>query len=174
LNIQIETDRVNIQALFTRAPLKSMQIHTLCRRQFVAGHIEEVFAFFSRAENLQEITPAWLNFQILSVDPPELRKGTLIRYGLAWRGLLPLRWTTEITRWQPPFCFVDEQTAGPYRLWHHEHRLQPQGTGTLMIDTVKYAMPLGPAGAVAHRFIVQRDVERIFDFRARATKRLFG
>jgi hypothetical protein len=41
-----------------------------------------------------------------------------------------------------------------------------------MTDTVRYALPLGPLGGLAHRALVRRDVERIFDFRARAVPAL--
>ena len=37
-----------------------------------------------------------------------------------------------------------------------------------MRDTVRYALPFGPLGALAHRLLVRRDLERIFDFRQRA------
>lgn len=151
-----------------------MRVHKIERRQFIGMHPEDVFSFFSQAENLQEITPGWLNFQILSVKPPELRKGALIEYRLAWHGLIPIRWATKITRWEPPHAFVDEQIAGPYRLWHHEHRFVAQGTGTVMFDMVKYSMPLGLLGAIAHRILVRRDVQAIFDFREKRIRERFS
>jgi ligand-binding SRPBCC domain-containing protein len=150
-----------------------MNIHALSRRQYIPRPIDEVFAFFSRAENLQAITPAFLNFRVLSVDPPELRMGTLIRYRLAWHGLIPMRWTCEITRWEPPNFFADDQVSGPYRLWHHEHRFESSGAGTKMYDTVRYALPFGSLGVVAHRVLVRRDLNSIFDFRARRIRELF-
>jgi ligand-binding SRPBCC domain-containing protein len=67
--------------------------------------------------------------------------------------------------------FVDTQIRGPYALWHHTHEFEPDGDGTLMRDTVRYALPLGPLGALAHRGFVRRDVERIFDYRAEALRR---
>jgi ligand-binding SRPBCC domain-containing protein len=55
-------------------------------------------------------------------------------------------------------------------MWHHTHDFEPApgGDGTLMRDTVRYALPLGPLGELAHRLVVRRDLERIFDFRERA------
>ncbi len=150
-----------------------MKLHALERRQFIPRPIEEVFAFFSRAENLETMTPPFLNFRILSVDPPELRRGTRIYYRLALHGLIPMRWTSEITRWEPPFGFVDEQVSGPYRVWHHEHRFDSSGGGTDMCDRVEYALPLGPLGVVAHGLLVHRDLKCIFDFRARRIRELF-
>ena len=54
---------------------------------------------------------------------------------------------------------------GPYRLWHHTHTFEPDGDGTLMRDVVRYALPLGPLGELAHALLVRRDLDRIFDFR---------
>lgn len=151
-----------------------MKIHKLHREQFLARPLDEVFAFFSCAENLEEITPEFLNFRILSVHPPEIRLGTVIRYRLAWHRLIPLRWTTEIIRWEPPARFVDSQVSGPYKLWHHEHRFEARGNGTMMFDTVRYALPLSGLGVMAHRFVVRRDVSKIFDFRAQRISELFA
>jgi ligand-binding SRPBCC domain-containing protein len=42
-----------------------------------------------------------------------------------------------------------------------------------MRDRVSYALPFGILGGVAHKTLVKRDVERIFDFRAETMRRLF-
>jgi len=140
--------------------------------QFVPRNIEEVFSFFSRAKNLQQLTPAWLHFRILSVNPNPVRKGTLIRYALCWR-IFPIRWTTEIVEWDPPHRFVDVQLKGPYRKWHHEHRFVSEDGGTRILDEVQYELPLGVIGRVAHRLKVKRDVETIFAFRKDAVLATF-
>lgn len=150
-----------------------MKVFTLQRQQWIARPATEVFSFFSCAENLQQITPQWLNFRIIDVSPSEIRKGTLIRYALRWR-VLPVRWTTEITQWEPPHCFVDEQVSGPYRLWRHEHAFQPFERGTLMRDTVHYALPFGPVGLLTQAVIVGRDIEDVFEYRARTIRDLFA
>ena len=141
--------------------------------QFVPRPLNEVFEFFSKAENLQELTPAFLHFRILSVDPAPVRKGTLINYSLRWR-IFPIHWTTEIIEWQPPHKFVDVQLKGPYKLWHHEHRFIPEGNGTRIIDEVQYQLPFGVFGSIAHSLKVKRDVETIFNYRTEAVRRLFG
>ena len=47
----------------------------------------------------------------------------------------------------PSERFVDVQLSGPYRLWHHTHEFRPHPDGgTLMTDTVRYALPFGPLG----------------------------
>ena len=40
-----------------------------------------------------------------------------------------------------------------------------------MTDTVRYAIGFGPLGELAHRALVRRDLEAIFDFRAAARAR---
>ena len=140
--------------------------------QFVPRSIDEVFDFFSRAENLQQLTPGWLHFKILSVDPNPVRKGTCIRYALRWR-VFPLRWTSEILEWEPPYRFVDLQVKGPYRRWHHEHRFVSENGGTRIYDEVQYDLPFGLLGSLAHRFKVKHDVETIFAFRKQAVRTIF-
>jgi len=141
--------------------------------QFVQQPLEEVFKFFSQAENLQELTPPWLHFKILSVDPMPVRKGTLIRYSLRWR-IFPIGWTTEIIEWDPPHGFVDVQLKGPYNLWHHEHRFVAEASGTRIIDEVQYALPFGWFGRMAHALKVNKDVRSIFEFRKDAIRKRFG
>jgi ligand-binding SRPBCC domain-containing protein len=80
---------------------------------------------------------------------------------------VPVSWLTEITRWDPPHAFVDEQLEGPYALWHHTHTFEPTPDGaTLMRDVVRYRVGFGPLGALATTLVVRRDVEAIFAFRA--------
>jgi ligand-binding SRPBCC domain-containing protein len=147
-----------------------MKIFVLEREQWVARRLEEVFAFFSRPENLQQITPPWLHFGMVEA-PKVLAVGSLIHYRLRIHGV-PIRWTTEITEWNPPHGFVDRELSGPYALWNHEHLFESSNEGTTMRDRVQWALPLGWAGLVAYP-MAKRDVEKIFDFRANAMERLF-
>ena len=131
--------------------------------------VQEVFGFFADASNLQGLTPKWLHFTILTPPPLNIQKGTIIDYRLRIHAI-PVYWRTEITAWEPPNRFVDEQRRGPYRQWIHEHRFEAHGTGTKMVDSVKYAV-LG--GWLVEKLFVRRDIERIFAFRREQLKRRF-
>jgi hypothetical protein len=144
----------------------------LIREQWISKPIEEAFDFFSRPENLEEITPPWLGFRIVNADR-QLHTGSLINYKLRVRGL-PMRWTSEITVWEPPYRFVDTQVRGPYKLWHHTHRFSAQNGGTLIGDHVDYALPFGIFGQLAHALMVRRDVETIFRYRQQRLAQLLG
>lgn len=144
----------------------------LIREQWLPKPIEETFAFFSRPENLEEITPPWLGFHILQADK-ELQAGSVINYKLRIRGL-PMRWSSEIALWEPPYRFVDNQLSGPYKLWHHEHTFTSEHGGTRIGDHVDYALPFGLLGEIVHTLIVRRDVETIFKFRQQRLEELLG
>lgn len=90
--------------------------------------------------------------------------GTRIDYRLRLAGL-PLRWRTVIREWKAGASFVDEQERGPYALWRHEHRFVAAGNGTLMTDRVRYRLPFGPLGRLAHTVAVKRALAAIFDYR---------
>jgi ligand-binding SRPBCC domain-containing protein len=81
---------------------------------------KQIFDFFSEPKNLEKITPPWLRFEIISPTELAVGRGTRIDYRLRVRGL-PIRWQSEITVWEPPIRFVDQQTRGPYKAWVHEH-----------------------------------------------------
>ena len=104
-------------------------------------------------------------------DLGSLAPGTLIEYRLKLHGV-PIRWRTTIAVWDPPRRFVDVQVRGPYAIWHHTHAFEPHPDGTLMRDTVRYAIGFGPLGELAHRALVRRDLEAIFDFRSRTVPEL--
>lgn len=129
--------------------------------------LREAFAFFEDPGNLARITPAWLNFRITSPQPIQMRKGAEIDYQIRWLGL-PFNWKTIVTEYEPPFFFVDEQAAGPYRYWHHRHDFKPTEFGALVSDRVDYALPLGPLGRLAHGLAVRRQLHEIFDYRQNA------
>jgi ligand-binding SRPBCC domain-containing protein len=147
-------------------------LYTLHREQILPGTPDRVFPFFADAGNLEAITPPSLRFAIVTPRPIEMRVGALIEYRLRMRGL-PISWLTRIEEWEPGVRFVDMQLRGPYALWHHTHTFEPAGTtGTLMRDTVRYALPGGPLAAIPHALFVRSELDRIFSFRAQKVPEL--
>jgi hypothetical protein len=149
-----------------------MPLHLLERGQAVQGEAAEIFRFFADARNLETITPPWLGFRVRSA-PGRVSGGAEIEYSLRLHGL-PVRWVSLIDDWDPPRCFADVQVHGPYSLWRHTHTLEPDGDRVIMRDLVRYSLPFGPVGELAHRVLVRRDLERIFDYRRAAIERIFG
>jgi ligand-binding SRPBCC domain-containing protein len=135
---------------------------------WVPRPLDEVFAFFATAANLEALTPPWLHFHILDPDIV-IREGVRIDYRLRIHGV-PMRWQSEISSWNPPRSFVDEQRRGPYRRWVHTHTFAAERGGTRVGDHVEFETPFGwLIGG-----FVMRDVNRIFAFRQQALQHLFG
>ncbi len=150
-----------------------MAAHTLLASTVVDRPIDEVFEFFSNAENLERITPSSLGFHIITPRPIRMGVGTLIDYRLSLRGI-PLRWRSEIVVWEPPHRFADRQVRGPYKEFYHTHTFSTaEGGGTLIEDEVRYRLPLEPFGDLM-QWLVARDLKQIFDHRERAIKEIFS
>ena len=147
-----------------------MKTYTLHSELWLPRPSAEVFPFFADAGNLQRITPPWLRFEMMTPAPVAMGEGTVIDYRLRVRGL-PVRWRSEITCWDPPRRFVDEQRRGPYRLWIHQHTFEDVGGGTLVGDTVEYAVHFG---VLVQRFLVGPDLRRIFAYRKQRLRELLG
>jgi ligand-binding SRPBCC domain-containing protein len=143
--------------------------YLLTTRTLLAVPIAQVFAFFADAGNLDRITPPWLHFRIDTPLPIAMAPGTLIEYRLRLRGV-PIRWRTEITHWDPPAGFVDEQRRGPYRWWVHTHTFEARDDGTEMMDQVDYQ----PRGGRIVGMLVGPDLRRIFRYRHRAIREALG
>lgn len=149
-----------------------MTPHVLIRKTSFKVNINKLFDFFSKAENLNKITPPVLGFKIITPLPVEMKKGTLIDYKIKLNGI-PFNWRTEITKWEPPFLFEDTQIRGPYKIWIHEHRFEEKDGVTYMTDTVKYLSPGSIFEFIPHYLIVKKKVEFIFDYREKLFKEIF-
>jgi ligand-binding SRPBCC domain-containing protein len=150
-----------------------MKVHTLKREQTIARPLKEVFAFFEKPENLAKITPPSLGFKILTPEPIEMKAGTLIDYTVSVFGI-PQRWTTIITEYNPPHRFVDTQIKGPYDFWHHTHSFSETEAGILIVDEVRYTLPFGPLGELAHIFAIEGQLNQIFNYRAKVIEKIFS
>ncbi|MBY0308800.1 MAG: SRPBCC family protein [Phycisphaerales bacterium] len=151
--------------------MREFHLHT---EQTLNAPLSRVFDFFSNAENLQAITPPFLKFKITSPTPIPMRAGAEIDYALSLHGLR-FNWRSGITAWEPGVRFVDEQVKGPYRRWVHEHRFAPDPADparTIVTDHVRYAVPGWFLQSPIHTLLVRPRLDRIFAYRAEATRRL--
>lgn len=134
---------------------------TLTTKLLIPRPITDVFPFFAEATNLERLTPSFLNFKILSPQPIQMQEGLIIDYQIKLHGL-PMKWQSEITVWDPPYKFIDEQRRGPYREWIHLHAFEATPSGTEVIDFVKYRVW---GGSLIERAFVRKNLTKIFSYR---------
>lgn len=135
--------------------------------QVVGGTLEDVFAFFTSPNNLEQLTPSFLGFKVLHSSDSNVRLGTVIDYRLQLHGL-PLRWKSRISEYVEGTMFADEMLSGPYRRWYHRHLFRQVPGGVEIADIVEYDLPLGPLGRLARLLFVRSQLESIFAFRRAA------
>lgn len=150
-----------------------MSLHRFETSQRLPMSLDEAWSFFSDPRNLAHITPPEMRFEIVTPAPSRIYAGLIVAYRVRPLGPLPVTWVTEITHVRKGSYFVDEQRVGPYRLWHHEHRLVPVAGGVEVRDVVHYALPLGPLGSLVNRLLVGPRVRAIFAYRRRVLTERF-
>jgi ligand-binding SRPBCC domain-containing protein len=149
-------------------------LHQLHREQIIPASLDIVWDFFSNPNNLNQITPPDLYFEIYLGRDQDMYQGQLIAYRIQLLPLVKTNWLTEITQVKKPFFFADQQHLGPYTFWNHEHHFQTVEGGVKMVDLVTYQLPFGPLGEVVHKLWVDPRLKRIFDFRAKKISHIFG
>ena len=146
--------------------------HTFCAKTEIPGNIEDVFNFFSDAQNLELITPPELSFKITSPLPIEMETGALIDYKIRLLGF-SFRWRTIISKWEPNRKFIDEQLKGPYSKWVHTHTFEKNEGDVIVKDIVKYRLPCAPFGEIVLP-LVKLQLKRIFDHRSKRIKEIIN
>ena len=143
--------------------------------QIVPITLDAAWDFFSSPNNLKEITPNNLGFNIISQHHGEkMYPGQIVEYKVRPVLNIPIYWMTEITHVEHKKYFVDEQRFGPYSLWHHQHHFKEVKEGVEMTDIVHYRLPLSFLGDVANKLFVKKQLQGIFDYRFKKVKEMFG
>ncbi len=152
-----------------------MSVYQLEKNQKIPGTVENIWNFISSPHNLKKITPSYMGFEIISNNLPEkIYPGLIISYKLTPLLGIKLTWVSEITHVKEMEFFVDEQRAGPYSIWHHQHRIEPIKNGVLMTDIVTYKPPFGVLGHLSNQIFIKAQLEKIFNFREATLETIFG
>lgn len=137
----------------------------LKQEQFLPITLDAAWDFFANPENLNEVTPDDMVFEITSELPDKMYEGLMITYRIKPFLNIPIKWCTEITHIKERLFFVDEQRQGPYRIWHHEHHFKEVEGGVLMTDLLYYDIGKSFLGWIAGRLFVHKKVKQIFEYR---------
>ena len=154
---------------------KTMAFYQLKTSQVINASIKEVWDFISSPKNLKEITPDHMGFNITSGNEDEkMYQGMILSYKVSPLLGIKTDWVSEITHVKEHEYFVDEQRVGPYKIWHHQHKIKPIEKGVLMEDIITYVPPFGLLGKLANSLIIKKQLQQIFDYRENALNEKFN
>ena len=152
-----------------------MAYYQLEQAQRIPATISKVWDFISSPENLKAITPPHMGFTVTSkIGKEGMYLGMIITYKVSPLLGIKLNWMTEITQVKDQEYFVDEQRMGPYKMWHHQHKIEAIPGGVLMKDIVTYQPPFGIIGAIANSLLIKKQLREIFAYRTKAIENIFG
>jgi len=136
--------------------------------------LDEAWRFFADPRNLASITPPTLGLTVCTGAATPTHAGMILTYRVRPILGFPVDWVTEITHVEDRVRFVDEQRFGPFRFWHHLHEFQGVPGGVEVRDLVHYKLPVGPFSPLVDVWVVRRQLDAIFAYRARALAQRFG
>lgn len=149
-------------------------MYNLQQKQTLGVQRDTLWDFVSVPQNLNQITPPDMAFKIIGNLPDKIYPGLLLEYRVKIPLLGWTPWLTEIRYVEDGFSFMDEQRVGPYKLWLHTHRLEEVEGGTQMTDEIKYQIPFGPFGRIAHFLFVKKTLQKIFEYRRKKLEEIFA
>ena len=151
------------------------KVYSIKTVQTIPISLTEAWEFFSKPDNLKDITPSNLGFLIVSKHHGKtMYPGQIIEYTVKPILGIPLYWMTEITQVTDQQYFIDQQRFGPYTMWHHQHHFKAVEGGVEMTDIVHYKLPFFFLGDIANWLFVKRQLKGIFDFRFKAVEAKWG
>jgi ligand-binding SRPBCC domain-containing protein len=143
-----------------------MGVYKFQTEQMLAIPLQKAWDFFSSPMNLAKITPPEMDFRILSaITDSKVYSGMRITYSVKPILGIPLSWETLISDVHEASRFTDKQIKGPYALWEHTHTFVEKAGGVMVIDFIKYKLPFGVLGDLAHFLFVRKKIKSIFEFR---------
>lgn len=115
--------------------------------------------------------------QTIGLKPVEGKTTGLIVGGdqLLWRGWkfgLPAKHETLITAYDRPTFFQDTMGRGQFAFFQHDHQFQDIDGYTLLIDIVRFSLPMGPLGKIVGQKIVAPHVLHMMLKRFELLKRI--
>jgi ligand-binding SRPBCC domain-containing protein len=131
---------------------------------------ERVFAFHEQPDALALLLPPWESARV--VQPAKISEvGSQAVVETSVFGPLTMRWIAEHTLYDPPHVFEDIQIKGPFRSWRHRHIIEPHADGAVLRDQIDYELPLGFLGRAFAPLLVERRLQKLFDYRHEVTRK---
>ena len=128
-----------------------------------------VFEFHEQPNVLTLLTPPSESARVIkSAKISEVGSQAIVETKIL--GPIKTKWIAEHTVYNPPYLFEDIQVKGPFRSWRHRHIVEPVSDGAILRDEIEYEPPLGFLGRLVAPFLIQKRLQKLFDYRHEVTR----
>ena len=150
-------------------------LYTLQTKYEVNTKISKTWDFFTTVNNIEQIMPPELNFNVTSSKPTNIYEGKIITFNTKITPFYSTNIISEITKISHEEYFIDQQISGPYKIWHHEHHFQKTKNNTTIItEKIKYKLYLHPFSRIIHKLLIKKKLINIFKYRIKETQRVLN
>ena len=140
------------------------------KQSVIRAKPERVFEFHEQPNALSLLTPPWEQARV--IRPANISDvGSRAVVEMDVFGLFTKKWVAEHTVYNPPNLFEDIQIEGPFKSWRHRHIVEPHPDGAVLRDEITYEPPLGFLGRLISPLLVERRLEKVFNYRHEVTRR---
>ena len=131
---------------------------------------ERVFEFHAQSDALTLLTPPWERARVIRpASISEIGSRAIVEVSVL--GVFKVKWVAEHTAYDPPHFFEDIQIEGPFKTWRHRHIVEDHPDGAALRDEITYEPPMGLIGRLIAPLIVERRLNKLFDYRHDVTRR---
>ena len=139
------------------------------RRTRIAAPVERVFQWHELPDVFEKLTPPGEPVRVLERSGG-IRDGGRMLIEIGYPPF-SIRWAAEHSGYIENRQFRDIQVRGPFRRWEHTHLFEADGRDACYLeDRIEYAAPLGIIGNWLLRWIIERKLDRLFEYRHRITR----
>jgi ligand-binding SRPBCC domain-containing protein len=140
------------------------------KQSVIRASPERVFEFHEQPNVLSLLIPPWESARI--IQPAKISEvGTQAIVETKVLGPITARWIAQHTVYDPPHAFEDVQIKGPFRSWRHRHIVEADNDGAILRDEIDYEPPLWFLGRALAPILVQKRLQKLFDYRHEVTRR---
>lgn len=148
---------------FGRVFPATMSVHSFTRTVSLGRSARDVFAWHERPSAFERLCPPWEAVRVLEASGGIQDGGRLVMRGKL--GLFHGHCELNYFAYDEPWHFSSRMKEGPFAEWEHDHQFEQHGPAACTLtDTVRYRLPLGWLGNLAHPW-AQRRLDRLFAYR---------
>ncbi len=146
-----------------------MKTRQFVRRTRIAAPVERVFGWHEAADALERLTPPGERVRVVR-QSGGIKDGGQVELAIG-RWPFCIRWIAEHSAYIENKQFRDVQVRGPFARWEHTHLFEADGARACYLeDRIEYVLPFGFAGRWVVGRMIERKLDRLFQYRHQITR----